>query len=78
MSAGIDDLDMLDPPAAVARIFLAELLVGADHLRVGGIADGVDGDLEAAVAAASRLLEQLGVGLEAAGPRCPACRHRAA
>ena len=42
----IDHLDMLDPPAAVALEALAEVLIGRDHLRVGGIADRMDGGLE--------------------------------
>ncbi len=44
---GIDDLRMLDAPAAVAGIGAGQLLDRAEHLGVGGVADRVDRDLEA-------------------------------
>ena len=39
---------MLDPPPPVAAVFRAELFIDADNFRIGGIADGVNGDLESA------------------------------
>jgi hypothetical protein len=57
----IDDLEMLDPPAAVAPVFARELLINADHLRIGRIADGVRCGLEAGGGRAVLHCQKLGV-----------------
>jgi len=44
----INDLRMLDPPAAVETIFRVQPLVRADDLRIGCIADGVRRNLKTA------------------------------
>ena len=75
---GIEHLDMLDPPAAVALDRSApSSSIRADHLRVGGIADGVDRDLEPVRRRAAGVLLQLGVADQAAARACRACRHKA-
>ncbi len=60
----IDDLGMLDPPAAVALIGLGEFVDGVEHLRIGGVANGVDRDLEAVHGGAAHQVLQLGVAVE--------------
>ena len=57
----VDDLRMLDPPAAIGPIFAVELFVDADHLRVRGIADGMGRELESGAAALSSCASKLGV-----------------
>ena len=57
----VDDLRMLDPPAPVRPIFAVQPFVGADDLRVGGIANGVRGDLEPACRCGVLSRPQLGV-----------------
>jgi hypothetical protein len=42
----VGDLKMLDPPPPVTAVFLRQLLVGGDDLRIGRIADGMGRDLE--------------------------------
>jgi hypothetical protein len=66
---GIGDLEMLDPPAAVAPICLGQLLIGGDDLGVGRVADRMDRDLEAAPGRFVRLVAQLAVGQELQAPR---------
>ena len=60
----IDDLGMLDPPAAVALVGERELLDRIEQLRVGGVADRVDRDLEAVHRGAAHQVAQGRVGQE--------------
>ena len=56
---------MLDPPAPVAAVPARKLLVQADDLRIGGIADRVDRELEAGACGAAGVGR--GCGTTAAG-----------
>jgi len=61
----VDDLDMLDPPAAVAGVGLGKLFEGPDDLCIGGVADGVDSQLETHAGGFACLRAQFGVSEEA-------------
>ena len=60
----IDDLRMFDPPAAVRAIFAVQPFIGADDLRVGGVADRVRRDLETVRRRRVVQRAQLGVRME--------------
>jgi len=59
-----DDLEVLDPPPPIGAVFLRQLLIDANDLRIGSIADRVGGDLESRRRSAVGQSEHLGVGVE--------------
>lgn len=58
---GIDVLGMLDPPAPITLVGAGQLADRVERHGVGGIADGVDRDLEGIDRGAAHQVAQLGV-----------------
>ena len=44
---GINDLDMFNPPALITLVGFGQFLNRADDFRIGGVANGMNGGLEA-------------------------------
>ncbi len=55
---------MLDPPAAITGIGAGQFIYGRQHFGIGGIANGVDRDLEFVERGAAHQIAQLFRGRE--------------
>ena len=72
---GIDDLGMLDPPAAVALVGVGELLDRVEHLRRWRASPiAWTATWKSSIAAAAHQVEQLVVGEEAEAAVARGCR----